>query len=244
MIDDAVLRAARPLSVDEVLATSGGPIDSPETYDYGTLEPEPGGLYAEEFFGPVDLRAGGGEGDAARPDRDLRGDRWGHVALAEVIAHPLRDDLPLAHVLIVPPAHRRFFQQSAEASRVAARERRREILAMGEEPYGDPVDKVLAEEGLLDEADIDARGPTWVEPPLNGHYRAVVNINHHLRRLRELEAPAQPLAEARERLVFRVKNLFEHLWSRRADLGDGVLLRALSLIPVDPPDGPSRQRSV
>jgi hypothetical protein len=51
-VDGSVQVALRPATTEEVRGWSSGPIRNPNTLNYRTLRPEPGGLFCEEVFGP------------------------------------------------------------------------------------------------------------------------------------------------------------------------------------------------
>lgn len=185
------------LNDDSVRALSKGEVTSADSYSYVSFLPVEGGLYCPSIFGEIgwkrkDLRALTG---------DARSDRCGHLELGAAIPRP---DGPARRVILVlPPVHRQFRLLSAEEHRSSSRARRAELLALSkteEWPYCDPVDKLLAEEGLTDPAAIDALDEGAVEPPLNIAYRAVINQAQSLRRLGELGAPTEVLNECRERL--------------------------------------------
>jgi DNA-directed RNA polymerase subunit beta' len=214
----------RVLDADEALALSSGAVKNPEAFNYATRVPERGGLQCAEIFGPADWSAIAGD-----PSADVRRDRWGHVALDEPLAHPLRGDAVLVCLLVVPPYFRRWTLVPAELSRERAWRRRAQILATDERELGDPPEKVLFEEGLAQEADINALGVTWEEHPLNALYRAIVNRNNRLRRLRQLNAPADVLAHEGDDLTGRMDSLFRELVARREELGEANLLRALCM---------------
>ena len=60
------------MSRDEADSLSNGEVLNPETFNYQTFTPVPGGLYCEEVFGPATHRGRGALG-ALEP--------FGHVAL-------------------------------------------------------------------------------------------------------------------------------------------------------------------
>jgi len=217
------LHRGRTLTAEETLALSSGPVTTPDTYDFPTRIPRRGGLYSEEVFGVVDHAA-----LAYALDADTRHDRWGHIELHEPMAHPLRANHLLTHILVVPPCYRRFILRSAEESREAAWRRRAKILAMNEYSMRTQ-EKLLEQRGLLHISDIERIGPTWVQPPLNGHYRAVVDANMRIERLRELHAPSDILRHWRDRLLFRTKGLYDELVGLSTRFGAGTVLRALSV---------------
>jgi DNA-directed RNA polymerase beta' subunit len=231
----------RVLRSDEALALSGGAITKPDSYNYRTMKPERGGLYCEEIFGAVDLKqeetsASGIVKRAVRLDADDRKERWGQIDLPIAVAHPLHKEETIEHVLVLPPAYRRFLRRSAEESRAHATKRRSELLAMINDPDWigdcqtgtDRPDKLLAEEGLDDEAAIKKLGPTFEEPQLNTHYRAIVNDSHRTRRLRELGAPDEIVSQQASSLIDHITHLFEAI-DARSDLDEAIKLRALSL---------------
>lgn len=222
MLNDLLVRG-RALTNEDVLALSSGAVDNADTYDFPSRIPRPGGLYSEEVFGLVD------HGALARGlDADTRHDRWGHIELFEPMPHPLRNGHTLGHVLVVPPCYRRFVLRSAEESQKAAWKRRAKILAMNEYSIRTQ-EKLLEQRGLLHTSDIERMGATWMQPPLSGHYRAVVDANLRIGRLRELRAPADTLRHWQDRLVFRTKGLFDELVGLAGPFGEALVLRALSV---------------
>lgn len=174
---------------------SNGVVRKPDSYDYRTYLPVKGGLYCEDIFGPATWKA-----FELALDKDDRSDRWGHVELPPAMVFgPARADV----VLIVPPAYRRFRKLGASEHRAFARARRDELLRLASSdawPYCDPVEKLLAEEGLDDAAAIDALDEGAIEPRLNIAYRHVVNHTNRLRRIVELAAP-EPIVDNQRRLV-------------------------------------------
>lgn len=195
------------LDDDTLRARSSGVCEKPESYNYRTFLPEKRGLYAEEIFGPVGWRSG-----ELRLSEDARDGRWGHLELCEPIAWP--GGPKRAVVLVVAPVHRRFRASSPEESRLRARRRREQLIALdrsGAWPYCDPLEKLLAEEGLVDEDALERMGDTAVEPPLNVAYRRVVNLANRLRRLRELSAPAHVLDADRVSLTAALEALDREL---------------------------------
>jgi len=169
---------------------SHGRVLTPESYNYATYLPERGGLFCPRIFGPVSWA----RADVATIVRDERSDRWGHVEL------PGSERI----VLVIPPAFRRFRLLSAREHRDTARARRAMLLALdasGDWPYCDPVDKLLAEEGLDDPASIEALEEGATEHPINERYRTLLNRTNSLSRLTELAAPGAVVEEALQRVV-------------------------------------------
>ncbi|WP_394833042.1 hypothetical protein LVJ94_41720 [Pendulispora rubella] len=218
-----LLYRGRALTTAETLALSSGAVTTPDTYDFPSRIPRSGGLYSEEVFGLADHAA-----LAHALGEDARHERWGHIALHEPMLHPLRAGHVLTHILVVPPCYRRFILRSAEESRQSAWNRRAKILAMNEYSIRTQ-EKLLEQRGLLHPSDIERVGPTWVQPPLNGHYRAVVDANMRIERLRELRAPADTLRHWQDRLLFRTKGLYDELVGLSMRFGAGLVLRALSV---------------
>ncbi|WP_394843570.1 hypothetical protein LZC95_41790 [Pendulispora brunnea] len=222
MQNDLIYRG-RALTTTETLALSSGAVTTADTYDFPSRIPRPGGLYSEEVFGLADHAA-----LARALDADTRHERWGHIALDEPMVHPLRAGHVLTHILVVPPCYRRFILRSAEESRQEAWRRRAKILSMNEYSIRTQ-EKLLEQRGLLHVSDIERMGPTWVQPPLNGHYRAVVDANARIARLRELRAPTDTLCHWQDRLLFRTKGLYDELVGLSMRFGAGLVLRALSV---------------
>jgi hypothetical protein len=161
-----------------------------------------------------------------RMDLDDRADRCGHIELTEPV---IVNGAELSRVLVVPPALRRFVRLSAQEHRVKAKRRRAELarLAQTDEwPYGDPLEKLLAEEGLEDADALDSLGESFEEPPLNSAYRNLLNRANRLARLVELDAPVEIFSEERARVIETVAALESEL--RRASMPK-ALREALSL---------------
>lgn len=181
---------------DELRALSRGEVRKPDTYNYRTFLPENAGLYCSVIFGPVGWK----EGELGLATDDRR-EHWGHIELPEPIA---RVEGPSRRVILVlPPLYRPFRVVSAEEHRAIARARRAELVALASTerwPYCDPLEKVLAEEGLSLPADIECLEQGAIEPAVNSAYRAVINRARTLRRLLEVKAPADALDQTRESL--------------------------------------------
>jgi DNA-directed RNA polymerase beta' subunit len=195
------------LTHEQLLARSHGRVHKPDSYNYRTYLPEAGGLYCEEIFGPVRWAEG-----ELRLDEDDRSSRWGHIELPEPLSW--LDGPQWRVLLVVPPAFRRFTLVSAEDHRALASARRAELLALAETdawPYCDPVEKLLAEEGLADPEAIARLDEGAVEPPLNVAYRAVVNHAHTLARLAALGAPPEACTETKEALRSACTRAFTEL---------------------------------
>jgi hypothetical protein len=198
---DPALLARPPLDAEGVLALSRGRVTSPETYSYANQRPERRGLYAEEIFGP--FRPASLEEVAADP----RADRFGHLELPEPLAHPRAPGCSLTHVVVVPPAYRRFVLRSAEWHREQARAMAAEYAA--HPPVDGPAEKLLSEMGYGDpEAIVE---PMLVEPPLNTAYRTVVNHSWRRERLAELGAPKEFLDQNHGALVRALAHLYDEL---------------------------------
>ncbi|MDQ3032715.1 MAG: hypothetical protein M3Y87_09880 [Myxococcota bacterium] len=216
-LDDQALRAR-----------SSGAVETPESYNGRTYLPEARGLCCERIFGAVGWSAG----DLARIAHDDRAERWGHIELA--IPNARAEGEPeRAVVMVVPPFHRRWLVLSADESRTAARARRAELLALeasGRWPYCDPLEKLLAEEGLIDEADVEAREGGLIEPPLSCAYRSVINLSNRLRRYVELGAPEAVCAPGREALAAACARLDTEI--ELAQLPDAIVALAQGRDPL------------
>jgi hypothetical protein len=132
-------------------------------------------------------------------------------------------------MLVVPPAYRRFRLLSPEQHRAFARTRRAELVALdaaGTWPYCDPLEQLLAEEGLSTEADVESRDEGAVEPALNTAYRAVVNHAHRLRQMAEFGAPEPVLEPTRAALRSACDRVDVEL-GRLVELPDAVRRLAL-----------------
>lgn len=214
MDEPSAAEPAPPAPTDCVVAGSSGRVDNPLAYDTRTFRAEPGGLFSTEVFGPIPW-----EGEP-RVTEDARSDRWGHIELPVTVPHPDDPTVPLAHVPVTPPAHRRYVQLTAEQTHAWARRTRDAVLA--QEASGavdDPARTLLGEQGLwslehdrpLDDAEIAAMPPVAREATATGLYRRVVNLAHAIRRLAELEAPVRVRDDQRARLSDAVQALFAHL---------------------------------
>jgi hypothetical protein len=200
---------------------SSGEVMKPETYSYRTFLPERGGLYCQDIFGPVHWAAG-----EQRMAEDARADRWGHLVLPFKVTRGTRSG---TRVWVVPPVHRPFSLLTAEQHRQFALERREALLALaaGDEwPYSDPVETLLAEEGLTDPEELERLEQASIESRLNGAYRSVINHSARCRRLRELDAP--PDVVGAEEVSVREAVLRLDVELRAAGLPEAVLALALS----------------
>jgi hypothetical protein len=209
----------------EAAMRSSGRVENPETYNYRTFLPERRGLYCEDIFGPVPWKAG-----EQRMAEDQRRERWAHVELPFDVARGVGSG---ARLWVVPPAYRRFSLLTPEAHRALARARRAELLALaaGDDwPYSDPLEKLLAEEGLADAAELELLEEGSVESRLNTAYRGVINISSRYRRLAELNAP-QAVLESEEALV-RQAVLRLDVELRSAQVPQEI--SALALTPAEP----------
>jgi hypothetical protein len=185
------------LTDEQVRARSSGEVRKPESYNYRTFLPEKGGLYCPTIFGPVSWSA-----MEHHIDQDVRRDRYGHIELPCPIAR--RDGPARQVILVVPPMYRQFRAMSANEAFATARTRRARLIeldASGQWPYSDPLDKLLAEEGLEEDPVLGVDGAQTIEPTLNVAYRTVVNLAHMVRRLSELSAPEHVIEEQRVRLA-------------------------------------------
>jgi hypothetical protein len=180
----------------QIRRRSNGEVRSPESYNYRTFLPERNGLYCETIFGPVSWSA-----SEQKIHQDERRDFYGHIELPVPIAR--RDGPARQVIVVVPPIYRRFRSLSAIEALATARARRAKLFeldASGDWPYCDPIDKILAEEGLEEEPELGVDGAVSIEPPLNVAYRTVVNRAHMVRRLSELNAPKDVIEEQRVQL--------------------------------------------
>jgi hypothetical protein len=208
------------LTDDVLRGHASGVVEKPESYNYRTYLPERRGLYCEAIFGPVHWKAS--EVALASDDRS---DRWGRIELSAPTARTGGHRSSV--VMVVPPTYRRWVSLSPTESRERARQRRAELVALdasGAWPHCDPLEKLLAEEGLESDADIEAREGGLVEPPLNVAYRTLVNLSNRLRRYGELNVPEPVQAEDRAALVIAWSRLDGELSA--AGLPADVLARA------------------
>jgi hypothetical protein len=165
-------------------APRGVRVISPQSY--GRLGPELGGLACERIFGPWWPR-----GEETEDDRV---DRWGHIELGHPCAHPIVSGAKLTVLPVVPPHFRRSTILSVDDLRRHAREKRAELEAADRRgTLCDPPAKVLAQLGLADPDSIAE--PGLREHPLNTVYRAFINLDYRRRRLVELGAPPEPIAQ-------------------------------------------------
>lgn len=192
------------LSADEVIERSHGEVSNPESYSYRTFLPARWGLYCEEIFGPVAWKSG-----EMALERDERSERWGHLVLSTAVTHPRKEGATLTAIPVAPPAFRRFRQMDRVEHRAYARARRAKILAAP--PGCDPPEKILEEEGLLDERAIEQLEGGLIEPELNTQYRAIISVNRRATRLAEIGAPKAVVDEERARVRDAVHTLFDTL---------------------------------
>jgi hypothetical protein len=210
------------LDDDGVRATSSGAVTKPDTYNYRTFLPVPGGLYCEAIFGPV-----GWTTASAGIGIDTRADRWGHVELG--LPTPWGAGPQRSVILVVPPAHRAFEHLPPEEAQQRAKARRDELVhldASGQWPYSDALDEILAEEGLDAEVDVVLDPPRWLEPALDVAYRSVVDAAGTRTRLAQLGAPPEILHDGAQRLAAACARL--HIELERADLPGDVRRLALA----------------
>lgn len=164
----------------EVVAASTGPIHKPETVNYRSGAPEPGGLFDADRFGAFDP-----DGPTA-PDREAATPPLpaGHLVLAAPVLHPL---------LVHRSAHR-----VAEAAGVSVAE----LTAIASGDESQPMDAVhaiaaraphlvLVALPVLPIAHRPMRrtGERWAIAAINDLYRRVINRSNRLARLVELRAP-------------------------------------------------------
>ncbi|MEM7180295.1 MAG: hypothetical protein AAF518_05250, partial [Spirochaetota bacterium] len=124
-------------------------ITSPESYNYATFLPEPGGLFCEKIFGKYQI-----PDPPENISLDNRSQKWGIIQLGKGILHPLTK-VEIAKLPVLPPIYRRFNQLSEEEHRsylVSQREYYLDLEKKGELVNGclQPT-KAMAELGLDDE---------------------------------------------------------------------------------------------
>jgi DNA-directed RNA polymerase beta' subunit len=201
-------------SNDELLKLSNGEIVKPDTYNYRTYLPEPNGLYNVEVFGKVNNKN-------FKMEQDNRNIFWGHIALVIKVPHPLNKKVEIETILIPPPASRKFKYIDIEIAKKDARERRDYLLKLND---NDPAfgcntrEEILAEEGILNEEDIDEMTEgIHQEPSLNTCFREVIIVNNRYARLVEINAPSQILNNEITELNNSVKHLFQVIENNLVD---------------------------
>lgn len=218
----------RPMTSEEVLELSGGPITSPLAYTVWAM-PEPKGLYAPEVFGPTDW---GKEDVGAMLTDSRRG--WGHIDLIDRFEHPLVSGLSLRLLVVVPPAYRPYEMLDPATFHEQVR-RFRDAMIASQDASCDPLPKVLLEAGLwnsdaerpMSDEEIGAWEPEPSEPQLTAQYRGIVNQTQGLKRLYELNAPDEATEQYRTIIQSRLDALMTMLRAHRFRAEDRLI--ALSL---------------
>jgi DNA-directed RNA polymerase beta' subunit len=173
---------------DDLPPVSCGEVTLPETFDFRTLTPVPGGLFCERIFGPENgwrCRCGGSRGAATGVLCEQCG--------VEVSLARLRTE-PVAHVQLAAPVTNFWSRLAAGGSPVV----------MDRVPVLSPALRPLIQ--------VDARRFRWSD--LNDLYRRLLNRNHRVRKLRQLTAPPEILAREEELLQLSVDALLDN---RRCD---------------------------
>jgi hypothetical protein len=237
------------LTSAQIRERSHGRIEKPETVNYRTLKPEPGGLFCERIFGPVkDYECACGKYKRMKYrgvtceqcgveviGSSVRRERFGHVDLPVRLPHPWRLDEIAAFLGLAARDLRRVVLGEAdltgEGDVVAASEA---FERMG----GAALQRLLGEgsELLLDALLVlppDLRplvpldGGRWATSDLNDQYRRVINRRNRLARLLDLNAPSVILRNEAAQLYLGVEALFDNARTEQPFRHDGRILRSL-----------------
>jgi hypothetical protein len=125
-LDELPVRATA-LDAGAIRAMSFGQVKKPETINYRTFKPEPGGLFCEKVFGPVnDYECACGKYKRMKHrgmvcekcgveviQSKVRRERLGHIDLATPVPHPLIDGVALEALPVLPPPSLSEWQISA-----------------------------------------------------------------------------------------------------------------------------------
>ncbi len=220
--------------VDAVLIASSGEVKTPYAYNLRTYLPEIDGLSCEHIFGEVSWAAG--ESEAIL--RDDRGERWGHIELGVRLTHPRKSGAMLLRIPVLPPRFRRFRviqDHELKAERIRCRDQIMANPERAERVFCDPYPKLLREQGLwndeenrpLTDNEISAGARAFVEAPVHGHYRHVINWSNRIRRLRSMQAPREVLRNSIENLAQAIEDTFATLETQ--NLSPEVRGQALAL---------------
>lgn len=188
-----------PVSLETLQARAPKVVTKPETMNYRTLMPEPGGLFDPKLFGPGTVI------DAPLPAADEpvkpRKTHFARITLALPIVHPLL----LAHA---PDEVRALAKTSVANVATDVDAGRKVVDALKSTPAA-----LLRELPVLppdlralrrDEED------RWLSTPLNAWYQRVLNRNARLQMLTIAKAPSELVNPEYAELQIAIRGLFEN----------------------------------
>lgn len=217
---------------DEVDARVFGTIHKPETLNYQTFRPEPGGMFDEEIFG--ELSIDGGTADEVDPASPIAS-RFGEIRLPVRLVHPLVWTRARSELASVSGWSAEELVGLLEGELVYELSTQEAIEVAG--AHGPFLTGVAAVNATLDlrlDLTIDRvlMLPTATRPirtaNVNDHYRRVINRRNRLAQLIEQGAPDLILRHEEVQLFAAVVALFdnERLPSPTTNR-DGEVLRSL-----------------
>ncbi len=230
------IRWATPAEIDD---RGRGTVSKPETINYRTLRPEPGGLFDEDVFGS--LSAGEGEDQRAflqEMFRDRRGEpvkpaphttRFGVVELPVELLHPLwktrfvhqlaaatgwdeeqiRGLLDRSLRMEVETGDLGQYEELLEIESLAGAAAIRHRLQARGEPTDMIIDRVLVVPAFTRPL-VPLDEGRFATSDLNDLYRRVVNRKNRLARLLELDAPEIILRNEARLLQEALEQLFDN----------------------------------
>lgn len=206
---------------DEIRARSSGAIRKPETINYRTFVPEPGGLFCQEVFGDVHERS------------PVRRRRFGHYELPVPVLHPWLVSAVADRLGVSDDVVRRvlYDSQTLDGGFPA------DLDSTGAAALRTALDDPATDDWFFHVVPVlppDLRplvplpGGRFATSDLNDLYRRVINRGNRLRRLLDLKAPITIMVNEVKDLQTAVGALFDNQASKAPFTHEGRALRSLA----------------